>query len=339
MSVSAAFEQYVRNRLQRIHQQAQGGPPYCRPYIVPQKRPRISYNRLNLYWMQDSMCIYLFHFSLKEIQMISSTLGLPSRCEFGHLKVESDFGFAVLIHRYISGRSLKDLSLLFGMSPTSISTVCTGMQNLIYDKIKWGIQFDTRQFSPANLEIFSEAILAKGASFPNIVGFIDGLVKENSYAKGEVDFTRDYYNGWKHFHSVKFQSIVTPDGITNTLIGPFVGRKKGLSHYTTDNAEKRIEKYLQLSPNREDWFAFYGSPAGIECANIFKPFDSETKDDIEIKSNRCMAKNMLHCVNRTKRHTSTFFNVPPPKLEDYIAGLMRGKIEGEDEDDPLIVKL
>jgi hypothetical protein len=43
-------------------------------------------------------------------------------------------------------------------------------------------------------------------------------------------------------------------------------------------------------------------------------------------------KNMLHCAYQRGYSTFAKFKVNPPTLEDYIQGMRREKIEGEDED-------
>ena len=34
---------------------------------------------------------------------------------------------------------------------------------------------------------------------------------------------RDYYSGYKHHHGIKFQALMTPDGLCVSLSGPYIG--------------------------------------------------------------------------------------------------------------------
>ena len=57
-----------------------------------------------------------------------------------------------------------------------------------------------------------------GAPLQNCFGFIDGTVREIARPKFNQ---RVMYNGHKRVHGIKFQSVVTPNGITANLCGPF----------------------------------------------------------------------------------------------------------------------
>jgi hypothetical protein len=67
------------------------------------------------------------------------------------------------------------------------------------------------------LESYAEAIHLKGAALNNCGGFIDGTVRLIS-SPGR--FQRLVYNEHKKVHSLKFQSIVAPNGLIANLFGP-----------------------------------------------------------------------------------------------------------------------
>lgn len=92
-------------------------------------------------------------------------------------------------------------------------------------KTKNGLQFDEKQFSKENCERFAAAIYERGAYYSHIVGFIDGTMQQICRPTGEPIIQENMYNGWKHMHCNKFQAITTPDGMTMSLCGPYVGRR------------------------------------------------------------------------------------------------------------------
>ena len=61
-----------------------------------------------------------------------------------------------------------------------------------------------------------------GAPLQNCFGFIDGTVREIARPKFNQ---RVMYNGHKGVHGIKFQSVVTPNGIIANLCGPFEGKR------------------------------------------------------------------------------------------------------------------
>ena len=70
---------------------------------------------------------------------------------------------------------------------------------------------------PNLLEVYANAVHEKGAALQNCFGFIDGIVRP--IAKTGVN-QRIFYNGHKRVHSLKFQSVVIPNGLIAHLYGP-----------------------------------------------------------------------------------------------------------------------
>ena len=70
---------------------------------------------------------------------------------------------------------------------------------------------------PNLLEVYANAVHQKGAALQNCFGFIDGTVRP--IAKPGVN-QRIVYNGHKRVHSLKFHSVVIPNGMIAHLYGP-----------------------------------------------------------------------------------------------------------------------
>ena len=71
--------------------------------------------------------------------------------------------------------------------------------------------------SPANLQMYVDAVTAKGAPLDNCFGFIDETIR--AIARPE-QHQRILYNGHKRVHALKFQSIALPNGLIGNLYGP-----------------------------------------------------------------------------------------------------------------------
>ena len=72
-----------------------------------------------------------------------------------------------------------------------------------------------------SLQMYADAISAKGAALDNCFGLIDGTVRAISKS-GERQ--RVMYNGHKIIHGIKFQSVTLPNGLIANMYGP-VGKK------------------------------------------------------------------------------------------------------------------
>ena len=118
----------------------------------------------------------------------------------------------------------QDLMLRFGQ--TAVPQLCmisNQVQNIIYKK--WGFlirNINQRWLSRRNLELFAEVIHTKGAPLDNCQGFLDGTTRHVCHP-GQNQ--RLLYNGHKHYHSIKFQSAVAPNGLIAHLFGPVEGKR------------------------------------------------------------------------------------------------------------------
>ncbi|OAD73952.1 hypothetical protein PHYBLDRAFT_158836, partial [Phycomyces blakesleeanus NRRL 1555(-)] len=209
---------------------------------------------------------------------------------------------------------------------------------------------------------FASAIYNKDAALPNIVGFIDGTMQAISRPSQGNEVQKAFYNGWKHMHALKYQSIVTSDGITSSLLGPYVVSRHNQYIYTMFKTEARVEKYLDIVPDVELPFALYGNPAYMVSKCLYSLFEGVSLSDIwefgevqkyfmyskykyamkigetspaTVYMPSTVFKNMIHCTGRNRLPTSSYFGLEPPTLEEYISGLRRDKLDGEDEDDIL----
>ncbi|KAL0096169.1 hypothetical protein J3Q64DRAFT_1706558 [Phycomyces blakesleeanus] len=58
---------------------------------------------------------------MTDLSYTYSTKLNPLNCYISKIRVSNIFGFAMLMYRYSSPKRLFDMSLIFGMDPTSIS--------------------------------------------------------------------------------------------------------------------------------------------------------------------------------------------------------------------------
>ena len=93
--------------------------------------------------------------------------------------------------------------------------------NFIYENHKHRLEnLNQNLLSPRNFQVYAGSIHAKGAPLTNCWGFIDGTVRPVCRPQ---QMQRVLYNGHKRVHAIKFQSVVTPNGIIANLFGPVEG--------------------------------------------------------------------------------------------------------------------
>ena len=76
--------------------------------------------------------------------------------------------------------------------------------------------------SPANLQLYAQAVSRKGSILKNCFGFVDGTVRQISRPGDNQHLV---YNGHKRVPALKFQAVVIPSGLVANLYAPIEGRR------------------------------------------------------------------------------------------------------------------
>ena len=96
--------------------------------------------------------------------------------------------------------------------------VCNDVLDFVYDTHSHRInQWNPTILSPADLQIYSDSIAAKGTALQNCFGFIDGTVRPICRPSEQQ---RILYNGHERLHGLKFQSVALPNGLIGNMYGP-----------------------------------------------------------------------------------------------------------------------
>ena len=119
---------------------------------------------------------------------------------------------------------------------------------------------------PQVLERYAQIIHSRGTPLQNCFGFVDGTLCRIARPQSNH---RVVYNGQKHVHRIKFQSVVIPNGLIANLAGPFEGRR----HDSTMLHQSRMLRELQ----RVAWangepLCLYGDPAYPLGIHLQAPF-------------------------------------------------------------------
>ncbi|RPB12404.1 hypothetical protein P167DRAFT_588521 [Morchella conica CCBAS932] len=179
-----------------------------------------------------------------------------------HIFEDGITALCMLLARLSWPNRLADLYLKFDWKPERVS------------RIRWKhlLVFDVERLTPERLVTFTIAIQNRGAPLETCFGFIDCTLREIArpiYGQEAV------YNGWKRKHCLKYQAVVTPDGIIIHLYGPVEGTKHDalnsmLMHLTGQS--------------------YYGDPAYPITEYLLSPFAGAAIGGDEQHWNRTMSK-------------------------------------------------
>ena len=185
--------------------------------------PYDSYPKFDLDEIDESECLAEFRCKKRDIAILSDVLNIPAVFECDQRSIcDGDEALCILLRRLSYPCRFGDMVQRFAKPVPVLSMITNIVQDYIYDVHNHKItQWNHALLSPANLDIYANAISAKGAPLTNCFGFIDGTVRPIT-RPGENQ--RMVYNGHKRVHAIKFQSIALPNGLIGNLYGP-VGRE------------------------------------------------------------------------------------------------------------------
>ena len=186
--------------------------------------PFWKYDRFSLYDMENDECISEFRFEKEDLFLLHDVLQIPDRITCYNRTVISGIeALCICLKRYAYPCRYLDMIPRLGRPVPELCIINNYTLNFIYDR--WNYLLNTMNqawLSPDCLQLFADTIYAKGAPLDNCRGFIDGTVRP--CCRLGIN-QRIVYNGHKRVHGIKFQSVVTPNGLIASLFGPVEGRK------------------------------------------------------------------------------------------------------------------
>ena len=114
----------------------------------------------------------------------------------------------LFLHWSMLSSGAKYLSLIFGMTPSSVSRVINRAMDVLPAVLNELREADVMWPERSDLARFAEMVEARSGLL-NVWGFVDGLSLP-TYRPGKAD--RAWYNGWKHRYQCTNVFVFTPDG-------------------------------------------------------------------------------------------------------------------------------
>lgn len=196
-------------------------------YDVNQSRevyPYWKFSSWNFDEWDDTECNTELRFAKKDIPDLLRALEIPDKviCSQGTTCSGLE-GLCILLKRLAYPCRYTDLTTRFGRNPTELCLIFNEVLDGIYEEHRHRLE-DWRQplLNQQKLQDYAAAVHQRGAPLTNCFGFVDGTLRQIARPSKNQ---RLVYNGHKRVHGIKFQSVVTPNGIIANLTGPYLGRR------------------------------------------------------------------------------------------------------------------
>ena len=234
-----------------------------KPIFPYWKFPRFSVDE----W-SDVECKTELKFAKKHLPELCECLGIPGKITCVQRTVCGGMeGLCILLKRLAYPCRYTDMVPRFGRNPTELCLIFNTMIDFIYDNHNHRLRsWDQFFLQPNQLYSYAEAVHRLGAPLGNCFGFIDGTVR--GIARPQEN-QRVMYNGHKRIHSIKFQSVVIPNGLIANLHGPFEGKR----HDSTMLQQTDILNELRrVAFHNGHPLCLYGDPAYPLGVHLQAPF-------------------------------------------------------------------
>ena len=318
--------------------------------------PYWKYPKFDLDAFSEAECKAEFRFYKNDIFTLADLLQIPEKvvCYNGTV-VHKTEATCIFLKRFAYPIRYGDMIPRFGRSVPELCMISNKVVDLVYDHFHYKLR-DLNQpwLSLPELEVYARAIHDKGAALETCWGFIDGTVRPVC-RPGEHQ--RTLYNGHKRVHAIKFQSLVTPNGLIANLFGPMEGRRHDCALLNESGLLNDLRQYS--FDQNGSVLCIYGDPAYPIRAHLLSPFQGARRTPNEKAFNKSMSsvrisvewifndiinyfkfldfkKNMkiglssvgklytccalLHNIRTCmyKNSTSSYFNVDPPEVAQYL---------------------
>ena len=181
--------------------------------------PYDNYEEFSLGNFSEEECIAEFRVEKNDLPVLGDALGIPPVFRCSQRSVFQGMeGLCMLLKRLAYPCRYSDMIPRFGRPVPEISMMTNVVLDWIYNEHGHHLtDFNQPFLSRASLRTYADAIHQKGAALNNCWGFVDGTVRPICRP---LQNQRIVYNGHKRVHALKFQSIVTPNGLIANLYGP-----------------------------------------------------------------------------------------------------------------------
>ena len=231
--------------------------------------PYWRYDRFDLDRLSDDESKAELRFLKSDIYNLQEVLGIPEEIKcYNRLVVDGIEALCILLKRFAYPIRYSDMIPRFGRPVPQYSIITNHVMNLIYQGHGHRLTtFMQPLLSPADLLSYAEVIHQAGAPLENCWGFVDETVRPICRPGRQQ---RILYNGHKRIHSIKFQSVVTPNGLIANLSCPYEGKKHDSGMLAESGLLTNLENY-SYSPTG-DLLYIYGDPAYPLRPHLQAPF-------------------------------------------------------------------
>ena len=219
--------------------------------------------------LNDDQFKTYFRFEKGDMERLCTALKLPVKivCKNG-TAVSGLEGLCILLRRLAYPNRLEDLEIVFNRPKYELSYIINAVLDLLHelhsDKLR---NLNQAWLDEGHLRMYADAIYSLGAPLPNCWGFVDGTIRPICRPSENQTIV---YSGHKRVHGLKFQSVVTPNGMIANLYGPVEARRHDSAMLRMSGLLPELEQHMTMVDGTI--YNLYGDPAYPLRPHLIAPF-------------------------------------------------------------------
>jgi DDE superfamily endonuclease len=186
-------------------------------------------------------------------------------------------------------RIRKEMEGFFGIRRSKMSAGIKAMVNAMHSLAL--LYLDNPKIFHHKMPYYANRIFNKCGLAETVWGFIDGTLRKTcrpSY------FQKLLYSGHKRCHGIKFQSIVTPDGLFACMYGPITGNRHDSFMLSKSQLLNKLRAFMPEPLNHEQpgnvIYSLYGDPAYPQSVYVFGGYRNPPQGSPQAAWNTQMSK-------------------------------------------------
>ena len=249
--------------------------------------PYWKYQPFDLDQLTDDECRGDFRFLKNDVYLLKDILLIPDEINcYNRTKVDGIEGLCIFLKRFAYPCRYSDMIPIFGRSVQELCLVSNYVMDTLYNLHGNLLTcLNQRWLSPVNLENLCNAIHQSGATLGNCWGFVDGTVRPVCRPN---ENQRVLYNGHKRIHSIKFQSLVSPNGLIANFFGPVEGKRHDSGMLAASGLLNQLAQFSHSQTGNP--LCIYGDPAYPLHVHLQAPFKGAALTDDQKAYNKSMSK-------------------------------------------------
>lgn len=259
--------------------------------------PRITFGqRLRIDDFDEATCLSNFRFRQHDLRRLADLLWPRLQMSLQgprdsvlvkyRYRIPFDTGFLIVLYRFSRPHNIHDdMESFFGMRKSHLSAVVATFVDALYDLAY--TFFNDPAIYKARMPVYADLIKRKIGVIDSVWGFIDGTLRKTCRP---TYHQRMLYSGHKRQHGIKFQSVVTPDGLIALLFGPIEGSRHDSYMLGESGLLPQLRALMPADGSLGPVYSLFGDPAYPQSLHIFGGFRHTIPGTVEARWNTLMSQ-------------------------------------------------